>query len=110
MKVPDANENALITSFSSTKRQILIILKQKGEIDLSSLSKELGITKMAVLNHIKDLEALEIIAEPENHPLVFHCNAGKDRTGSLAAVVLGVLGVMDEDIIEDYALTSIWKK
>jgi protein-tyrosine phosphatase len=34
------------------------------------------------------VDALEIIAEPENHPLVFHCSAGKDRTGVLAAMVL----------------------
>jgi hypothetical protein len=52
------------------------------------------------------VEALEIIADPENHPLVFHCNAGKDRSGILAAIILGVLGVADEDIIEDYTLTA----
>lgn len=61
MKVPDVNENALITSFSSTKRQILIILKREGEIDLTNLSKELGISKMGVLNHINDLEEMDII-------------------------------------------------
>jgi protein-tyrosine phosphatase len=36
---------------------------------------------------------------------VFHCAAGKDRTGVLAAVVLGALGVRDADIVEDYAWT-----
>ncbi|MHA2169129.1 MAG: helix-turn-helix transcriptional regulator [Candidatus Kariarchaeaceae archaeon] len=61
MKVPDIDERALLTSFSSTKRQILVILKREGEIDLTNLSKELGITKMGVLNHIKDLEDMEII-------------------------------------------------
>ena len=52
------------------------------------------------------VEALEIIAEPSNHPLVFHCAGGKDRTGILAAVVLSVLGVADEDIIKDYTLSG----
>ncbi|MHA2090811.1 MAG: helix-turn-helix transcriptional regulator [Candidatus Kariarchaeaceae archaeon] len=61
MKVPDVDERALLTSFSSTKRQILVILKREGEIDLTNLSKELGITKMGVLNHIKDLEDMDII-------------------------------------------------
>jgi len=56
------------------------------------------------------IEALEIIAEPDNHPLVFHCNAGKDRSGILAAIVLGILGVADEDIIEDYTLTAPYMK
>lgn len=50
--------------------------------------------------------ALKIIAEPGNHPLVFHCAIGKDRTGILAAVLLSVLGVKDEDIIEDYSLST----
>jgi protein-tyrosine phosphatase len=37
---------------------------------------------------------------------VFHCTAGKDRTGILAAVVLGALGVGDDDIVADYMLTG----
>jgi len=56
------------------------------------------------------VEALEIIAEPDNLPLVFHCSAGKDRTGLLTAIVLGILGVPDEDIIEDYTLTAPYMK
>ena len=52
------------------------------------------------------VEALEIIADPDNHPLVFHCAVGKDRTGILAAVLLSVLGVADDDIIEDYSLSE----
>jgi protein-tyrosine phosphatase len=40
-------------------------------------------------------------------PLVFHCAAGKDRTGVAAALILSLLGVSDRDIIEDYLLTQI---
>jgi protein-tyrosine phosphatase len=54
----------------------------------------------------KIIEALEVIARPENYPLVLHCNAGKDRSGILAAVLFSALGVADEDIIADYALTD----
>ena len=39
-------------------------------------------------------------------PLVFHCFAGKDRTGFGALLVLGLLGVKKEIIIEDYLLTN----
>ena len=39
-------------------------------------------------------------------PAVFHCAAGKDRTGVLAAVVLDALGVSSAAIIADYALTQ----
>lgn len=37
---------------------------------------------------------------------VYHCAAGKDRTGVVSALVLGVLGVDDELIVADYALTQ----
>jgi len=38
-------------------------------------------------------------------PVVYHCAAGKDRTGVISAVVLGALGVRDEIIAADYAAT-----
>ena len=50
--------------------------------------------------------ALELIAEPDNHPLVFHCTAGKDRTGVLAAMVLAAMSVVDDDVVDDYTLSS----
>jgi len=37
--------------------------------------------------------------------IVIHCAAGKDRTGTLAAIILSVLGVDIQTIIEDYMLT-----
>ena len=51
-------------------------------------------------------KAVEVVADERNHPVIFHCAAGKDRTGVLAALLLGLLGVADEDIVEDYALTA----
>jgi protein-tyrosine phosphatase len=51
-------------------------------------------------------DALRLLAGPDSLPAVFHCAAGKDRTGLLAMLVLGALGVGHDDIVEDYALTS----
>ena len=51
-------------------------------------------------------DVVRLIADPANHPVVFHCAAGKDRTGIVAALVLGVLGVDDETIVDDYVLTA----
>src|SRR5438874_12465597 len=39
-------------------------------------------------------------------PVVYHCAAGKDRTGVVSAVLLGLLGVRDEVIVADYAATQ----
>jgi protein-tyrosine phosphatase len=54
----------------------------------------------------KIVQALEVIAESKNYPLVFNCAIGKDRTGILAAMLLSVLGVAEKDIIEDYSLSD----
>ena len=43
-----------------------------------------------------------VLAEADE-PAVYHCAAGKDRTGVISAVVLGLLGVRDEIIVADYA-------
>ena len=39
-------------------------------------------------------------------PLVFHCTAGKDRTGFAAALILLALGVPREVVMQDYLLTN----
>jgi len=39
-------------------------------------------------------------------PTVFHCTAGKDRTGFAAALVLHALGASRDDILDDYLLTN----
>jgi protein-tyrosine phosphatase len=51
-------------------------------------------------------QALRIIAAGDA-PLVMHCASGKDRTGILTAIVLGLLGVAEADIVADYALTEL---
>jgi protein-tyrosine phosphatase len=52
------------------------------------------------------VHALNILADPASYPAVYHCMAGKDRTGILSAIVLGLVGVSDEDILADYALSG----
>jgi hypothetical protein len=51
-------------------------------------------------------EALTVLGDPDSFPLVFHCAAGKDRTGVLAALVLDLCGVEPEVIVADYLITA----
>jgi hypothetical protein len=52
------------------------------------------------------VEAFGVLSDPARLPLVFHCAAGKDRTGVLAALVLDILGVDHEVIVADYLITA----
>lgn len=50
--------------------------------------------------------AVRTLADPANHPGLFHCAAGKDRTGVVAAVLLELLGVDRGEILADYVLSE----
>lgn len=41
-----------------------------------------------------------------NKPVYFHCSLGRDRTGTVAMLVLGLLGVPEGDISKEYELTQ----
>jgi protein-tyrosine phosphatase len=51
---------------------------------------------------------LSTFAAPEGLPGVVHCTAGKDRTGVIVALILGLCGVPHDTIVADYALTSTY--
>jgi protein-tyrosine phosphatase len=48
----------------------------------------------------------ELLADPRNRPVLFHCTGGKDRTGVAAALVLLALGVPEETVVADYGLSD----
>jgi protein-tyrosine phosphatase len=49
------------------------------------------------------------LSDGEHRPLVFHCTAGKDRTGFASALLLTLLGVPWETVMEDYLRTNdLW--
>ena len=45
------------------------------------------------------------LANSANWPMVFHCSHGKDRAGTFALVIQGVLGVPKEAALKDYAIS-----
>ncbi len=57
------------------------------------------LAKQAVAN------VIGVLADTES-PAVYHCAAGKDRTGVISAILLSVLGVPDEIIVADYAASK----
>jgi len=52
-------------------------------------------------------EVFAVLTDPSAYPIVVHCSVGKDRTGIVVALVLSVLGVDDEDVVADYAMSGL---
>lgn len=49
------------------------------------------------------------LSDSRHRPLVFHCTAGKDRTGFASALLLSLLGVPWDTVVEDYLRTNaLW--
>ena len=70
-------------------------------------------TEMLKKNSLQFVKFLELLTNPDNLPLLFHCAAGKDRAGTAAAILLGILGVDRSDIMRDFlasnkGLTEAW--
>jgi protein-tyrosine phosphatase len=64
--------------------------------------------KIAVLEHTRPQlkEVLDVIADAAAEPLLFHCVAGKDRTGLIAALLLALADVEPDAIAADYAAST----
>ncbi|KAF7587220.1 hypothetical protein BBP40_007533 [Aspergillus hancockii] len=58
-----------------------------------------------LLTYIRD--ELSAGSAREKKAILFHCNAGKDRTGVVSALLLSLAGVPNELIARDYALTRV---
>jgi len=64
--------------------------------------------KCVVLTHTRPQlkEVLQAIAAAPEGPLLFHCVAGKDRTGVIAALLLALADVTPEAIAHDYSVSA----
>jgi protein-tyrosine phosphatase len=70
--------------------------------------EEFGQVYVALLTYLAPelRRVTELAADAVDRPLLFHCAAGKDRTGLASALLLGILGVPDDTILDDYELTT----
>ncbi|MDC0073708.1 tyrosine-protein phosphatase [Alphaproteobacteria bacterium] len=79
----------------------------------SSLTEKLMID--SYISYARDFQdqyssLIKLISNKKNLPLVFHCSAGKDRTGFASALIYLTLDVSLEQIYNDYLYTNeLWK-
>jgi protein-tyrosine phosphatase len=85
----------------------ILMRGEGGEYGLDWMVEMYGMmldTQAPVFGHL-----ITSLADPGRLPALFHCTAGKDRTGIAAALLLGVLGVDHESILDDYELTTHYR-
>jgi len=67
--------------------------------------------KRMIHDHTDDYrEFFHVLATTDQLPLVYHCAAGKDRTGLATYLLLRALGVSDREAREDYLLSNLYLK
>lgn len=83
-------------------------LKEQGrELDVATAERLMAQTYEGfVLHNGAQFRAFFDVLLSQSGPVVFHCTAGKDRTGFAAAIVLEALGVDRASIAQDFLLTN----
>lgn len=87
----------------------------RGDNGNSPLGKDVNYLDYAIKWYsgiFADEEKLDLIrqtigeyANPENYPMCFHCAVGRDRTGTMSFLILGLLGVDEETLVREYFLS-----
>ena len=73
----------------------------------------LGLDEAANFENVKNI--MTVFTDKDNYPIDFHCAVGRDRTGTIAALLKSVLGYSEQDILNDYftslfSTTGAWDK
>lgn len=53
-------------------------------------------------------KVFKVFLDRKNYPIAFHCIVGQDRTGSVAFILNGLLGVSEEELYLDWEATGFW--
>jgi protein-tyrosine phosphatase len=114
---PDHSEKlSLPLDFQQATRDRLrpVIYNRDSEEVIADISNEIYLEILDASGPVIR-QIMELLADPERSPVLIHCQAGKDRTGIIIALILLALGVKREIIISDFmrsneALLPYFKK
>lgn len=85
------------------------IMADFTKIDFAGLMQEINVLLVSdstAINRYR--EFFQILLDEDNVPVLYHCTAGKDRTGMATALILLGLGVDEETVINDYLLSKVY--
>ena len=87
------------------------LLRELNEVDRSKKTEidkifQQAYRKYTIENIVTFKEFFKILFDNPDSTIMFHCTAGKDRTGFASALILSLFGVANETIIDDYLLSN----
>jgi protein-tyrosine phosphatase len=114
--VDHADKLSLPLDFQQTTRERLrpVIYKRDAENVISDISNDIYL-EILDASGPAFRQVMELLASPDRSPVLIHCQAGKDRTGIIIALIMLAIGVERELIISDFmksneALLPYFKK
>lgn len=87
------------------------VMPNDGSVRLNNMVGDTGISGERYLGYLEFdptpwVGIFDLMADADQHPLIIHCTAGKDRTGVTTALLMSILGVSRDLIEADYALSN----
>jgi protein-tyrosine phosphatase len=102
--------NAHPDGMEAADQSVFMELIQSGGLSAYSVEDAAADYRKMVVDGVGlVVETLSVIANTERQPVLFHCTAGKDRTGLTAALLLRLLDVPDTAVMNDYLLTNPYR-
>lgn len=99
-----ANEVPALNAIDGLKRYF----KSLGDDGVPQSADLVPQCYLQMLSHTQSLKEIFDIFATEKLAVMFHCFAGKDRTGVISALLLMLAGVSDEEIVADYSLSHAY--
>jgi len=85
-------------------------VKIKGDGRLPESPEKVYDSYIEMIEGKEEIGKVFSIIANTNGGVIYYCNAGKDRTGVVSALILKLLGVKDKDIVEDYVVSGVYLK
>lgn len=110
-RVPTTCKNEVHLDILAANMDALLAEIQKGTTDFKKILVDFYRDIVLGQNSIDKLvQFFEILQNPENTAVIYHCTAGKDRTGIATALILEALAVDWSQIESDYLLSNEFLK
>lgn len=107
-KIPSSVKTHLISSINPGNITSISLLKNMDSTKLDEYMQQINVEFVTDSHAIAQFRKMfELLQNPTDHvSLLYHCTAGKDRTGMASALILYALGVDDKTVMEDYLLSN----